>query len=145
MPIIKQTLSLNYEESKKLEEAMKKVSYDVPTIINECLERKVAPKLKDKATFYLPKSANGKRHAKDNIWYETEFYNLAFVLSNSLKGKRGTSFYYLYYPATGTGQSYKKGPNDFLGKGEKRIHSEAVLDLLNSLNKKIEEEFINEK
>lgn len=144
MPIIKQNFYLNDDEISKFQNAIQQISNNVPTIINKSLKEIVSPKMTRSVTDYLPRSKEGKRHAKENKWYETEFYNMAFVLSNSLKGKRGTSFYYLYYPATGTGNSYKKGPNDFLEKGEKKIHNEAVADLLNSLNEKIEEEFLNE-
>lgn len=144
MPTIKQNFYLNDDEMLKVQNAIQKISNNVPLTINKCLEEVISPKMTRSVTDYLPRSKDGKRHAKDNKWYEIEFYNMAFVLSNSLKGKRGTSFYYLYYPATGTGNSYKKGPNDFLEKGEKKIHNEAVTDLLNSLNKKIEEELLNE-
>lgn len=144
MPTIKQNFYLNDDEMLKVQNAIQKISNSAPTAINKCLEEVISPKMTRNVTNYLPRSKEGKRHAKENKWYETEFYNMAFVLSNSLEGKRGTSFYYLYYPATGTGNSYKKGPNDFLGKGEKQIHNEAVADLLNSLNKQIEEEFKNE-
>lgn len=144
MPSIKQNFYLESNETYKLQEAVQRLSNNVPTVINKCLQDTVSPKMTKSVTDYLPRSKDGKRHAKDNKWYEKEFYNMAFVLSNSLEGKRGTSFYYLYYPATGTGNSYRKGPNDFLEKGERKIHNEAVEDLLNSLNKKIEEELLNE-
>ena len=69
---------------------------------------------------------------------------MSFVLSNSLKGKRGTSFYYLYFPVTGTGNSYKKGPNDFFGTGFNNIYDSFVDGLIMSLENKIEEELNNE-
>lgn len=140
MPIIKQNFELDYSDCKKLEEITLKIKDGVENTINNCLKDIVSPKITKSVTNFIPKSEKGKRHAKENKWYELKYYNLAFVLSNSLRGKRKTSFYYLYYPATGTGNSYKKGPNDFLGKGVAKGKNNAVTDLLNALNKKIEEE-----
>lgn len=140
MPSIKNNFYLKYEDTIKLREAITKFGRGAEETINKCLQDMVAPKMTSSVTMFLPRSATGKRHAKDNQWYDLEYYNLSFVLSNSLKGKRKTSFYYLYYPATGTGQSYKRGPNDFMGKGVNVEYSKAVSDLLNALMIKLEKE-----
>ena len=140
MPIIKQNFELDFNDCLKLQKAISNIGIGAESAINECLKNKTSIKMAKSITNFLPRSETGKHHAKDNNWYELEFYNLSFILSNSLAGKRENSFYYLYYPATGTGQSYKKGPNDFMGNGMKSEYNNAVSDLLNALNKKIEED-----
>lgn len=140
MPVIKQKFGLKYEDIEKLNKKLLKINESKEKTINDCLKEIASPKVTRSVTSFLPVSEKGNRHAKKSKWYEVEYYNLSFVLSNSLKGKRGTSFYYLYYPATGTGTSNKKGPNDFLGKGIDKEYNNIVSDLLNALDKKIEEE-----
>lgn len=144
MPVIKQNFELKYEDIERLNKALINFQGSSEQAINNCLEKKAGPKIAKSVTDFLPVSKDGNRHAKNNKWYELEYYNLSFVLSNSLKGKRGTSFYYLYYPATGTGNSYRKGPNDFLGKGLNTKYNEVIEDLLSSLENQIEEDFNNE-
>lgn len=144
MPVIKQNFYLNYDDIKRINKALINFQGDKEKTINDCFKKISAPKVTKSVTDYLPISEKGKRHAKDNLWYELTYYNLSFVLANSLKGKRGTSFYYLYYPATGTGQSYKKGPNDFFEKGVNKEYDNVVEDILSALENKLEEELKNE-
>jgi hypothetical protein len=144
MPVIKENFELKYDDILKLNKALINFQGDKEKTINDCLRNNSSPRITKSVTDFLPVSEKGKRHAKDNSWYEQTYYNLSFVLSNSLKGKRGKSFYYLYYPVTGTGNSYKKGPNDFLGKGMNKEYDNVVEELLNALNTKLEEEINNE-
>ena len=62
------------------------------------------------------------------------------MIGNKTTGKKDKSFYYLYYPASGTGTSKKKGKNDFMGKGLDYKYDEIVGDLLAELEKNIERE-----
>lgn len=144
MPKISNNFELKYDDIEKLNKSLFRIQGDKEKTINDCLQQITGPRVAKNVTDFLPISEKGKRHAKNNRWYSIEYYNMSFVLSNSLEGKRGSSFYYLYYPATGTGNSYKKGPNDFLGKGMNKSYNAIINDLLSSLNKKIEEELSNE-
>lgn len=144
MPIIKQNFELKYDDILKLKKALTNFQGDKEKTINDCLQKISSPRSAKSVTSFLPVSKTGKRHAKYNLWYELKYYNLSFVLSNSLKGKRGSSYYYLYYPATGTGNSYKKGPNNFFEKGINNDYENIVNDLLNALNNKLREELNNE-
>lgn len=144
MPLIKEKFELKYDDIQRLKQSLINFQGDKEKTINDCLEKISGPKVIKSVTDFLPVSKKGKRHAKDNEWYELQYYNLSFVLSNNLKGKRGTSFYYLYYPATGTGNSYKKGKKEFLTKGFYKVYDNVIEDLLSALNKKIEEDLSNE-
>ena len=144
MPVIKERFELKYDDVQKLKQSIINFQGNKEDVINDCLRKITGPKVTRSVTDFLPISEKGKRHAKDNKWYDLQYYNLSFVLSNNLKGKRGTSFYYLYYPATGTGHSKKKGPNDFLNKGINKVYDNVIEDLLNALNNRIEEELSNE-
>ena len=92
MPVIKQNFELKYEDIERLNKALINFQGSSEQAINNCLEKKAGPKIAKSVTDFLPVSKDGNRHAKNNKWYELEYYNLSFVLSNSLKGKRGTSF-----------------------------------------------------
>ncbi len=147
MPVIKQNFSLKYDDIEKLNKALLKFQGNKEKTINNCLEKITSKKMTKSVTNELPYYNKQKVqiHAKDNKWYELEFYNLSFVLSNSLKGKRGTSFYYLYYPATGKGNSYRKTPNEFFERGFAKEQDNAIKDLLEALNNELEEELNNDK
>lgn len=158
MPLIKEKFGLKYDDVNKLKNAIIKFQGDKEKTINDCLQKITAPKVIKSVTEFLPIAKNKYYsfypHAVDAEWYEVTYYNLSFVLANNLKGKniskttqnKGSrkSFYYLYYPATGTGNSYKKGPNDFLNDGINKVYDSVVEDLLIALNEKIEEGFTDE-
>lgn len=117
MPSIKSNFSLKYDDCVKLQEKILEVGYKSENILNNYIHNQAAQQLVDAMTKEIPRSKRGKKHAKDNIWSEIENFNLATSISNSTKGKRGSSFYYLYYVVTGTGTSEERGSNDFLERG----------------------------
>lgn len=158
MPVIKEKFELKYEDVQKLKQSIVNFQGNKEDAINDCLKKITGPKVARSVTDFLPVAKNKYYyfypHAKDAEWYEITYYNLSFVLANNLRGKNITkttknkgarkSFYYLYYPATGTGNSYKKGPNDFLNKGINKVYDNVIEDLINALNNRIEEELSNE-
>ena len=141
MPSIKSNFTIKYDDFNKIQEKILKLGFESENAINEYVHNPAAQQLISSATKELPVSKKGKQHAKKNIWYEKNDYNLAVNISNNLKGKRGSSFYYLYYVATGLGTSTEKGPNDFLERGTNKIYSKLIDGLINQLEKKIEEDF----
>ena len=144
MPVVKERFALNSKDVDRVQKAILSFQKDAENAINEYLEKIGSNKVIKSVTDVLPYYEKTKLHAKYSKWYDIGFNNMSFVLSNSLKGKRGTSFYYLYFPATGTGNSYKKGPNDFFGTGFNNIYDSFVDGLIMSLENKIEEELNNE-
>lgn len=147
MPLLKQRFALNYDDIKRLNKTLSNFQGDKEKAINDCLKKTTSSKLTKSVTNELPYYTKQKVpiHAKGSKWYELKFYNLSFVLSNSLRGKRGTSFYYLYYPATGKGNSYRKTPNDFFERGFDKEKDNIIKDLLEAGNDKFEEELNNGK
>ena len=117
MPSIKSNFSLNYADISLIQKKILQFGIISEDIINDYIHHDAAIQIINAITKEIPKSDKGKKHAKDNIWYEQENFNLAVGISNNMKGKRGTSFYYLYYVVTGTGNSKKNGANDFMERG----------------------------
>lgn len=144
MPVVKSRFAIDSKDIDKVQKSILNFQENSENAINEYLEKIGSNKVIKSVTDVLPYYKKAKLHAKESKWYDIEFYNMSFVLSNSLEGKRGTSFYYLYYPATGTGNSYKKGPNDFFETGFNNIYDSVVDGLIKSLENKIEEELNNE-
>lgn len=136
MPTIKSDFVLTDDEIEKLQLAMTNSKNNLEKIINNYLHNNASEQMISSITQFIPVSKKGTRHAKTHEWYEKTIPNLAFTISNNLKGKRGTSFYYLYYVVTGTGTSKKKGANDFFEKGSNKIHNKIVEELINEINEK---------
>lgn len=129
----------------RLNDAIRKFPGDVEKQINDYLHNTTGKKLIDSATTFIPVSKKGTKHAKFNKWYKQYNYNLAVKIENNNDGKNVTkktnrnakkSFYYLYYPATGTGTSRKKGENNFEEKGLKKIENKEINEIIRILNKK---------
>lgn len=140
MPIIRNKMELKDDDILRIQEAMARSTGSTEKTISDYLHESGAQILIDDITRFIPVSKKGKRHAKRNQWYDQENYNMAVGIANNLKGKRGTSFYYLYYVATGTGTSRKKGGIDFMEKGEAKAHSKMVDGVVAAVTKNIEEE-----
>lgn len=138
MPAIKNNFSINYEDCLKLQERIQRIGYDSEKIINDYVHIDVAEQLIEAMTNRIPVSKKGKRHAKYNLWYSQTDFNLAVDISNNLKGKRGTSFYYLYYVVTGTGTNKDRGPDDFMSKGLESEYNKVVDGVLAQLDKYLE-------
>ncbi len=143
--------STNSEDFVRLENVLKAYPKNAEDIINHYLENIGKEKLIEKATFYIPISVNPSKdrkthHAKKNKWYETAFKNLEIDLSNSSKGTRKSSYYYLYYVANYTGTSDPRkqktgvGGIDFFTKGAEMAYPNIKEDLIDLLSKKIKEE-----
>lgn len=141
MPSIKSRFVLKDEDIKRLNSAILRCGTESEKALNDYLHNVAGEKIAKSITRFLPRSAvNKSNHAKDSVWWEQENYNLAVNISNSLKGKRGTSFYYLYYVATCTGTNKKKGANEFMEKGMEAEHDNIVNGLLDALKEKIDKE-----
>lgn len=143
MPTFKNSFSLHFKDMERVNLAINNLAGNAEEVINDYLHKTGGEKISDSITKFLPVSKKGTKHAKSSKWFEQENFNLAVSISNSIKGKRGSSFYYLYYVFTGTGTSRKKGPNDAMIKGYKKVENELVENLIDSLDKKIEQEMNN--
>lgn len=140
MPSVKTRFELKDVDIERVKQSIGKLGYSSENVINNYLHNIAGEKIAAGITKYIPVSKRDKIHAKYSNWSEQANYNLAVNVSNSLKGKRGTSFYYLYYVATGTGTSKKNGPNDFMEKGMDQEYNNIVNGLINELNENIEKE-----
>lgn len=140
MPSISSKFTLRDTDIERLKSSISNCGESSERVINDYLHNKGGKKITDSITRFIPVSKKGKRHAKNSKWYAQDDYNLAVNISNSLEGKRGTSFYYLYYVATGTGTSRKKGSNKFMDKGMDKVYDQVVDELLDELGKNIERE-----
>lgn len=140
MPLSSTKFELNADEIVKLQQAISNCGITSEKVINNYLHTRGSERIIDSVTRFIPVSKKGKRHAKKSKWHTQTNYNLAVEISNSLKGKRGTSFYYLYYVVTGTGTNKRKGANDFMDKGLSKEHVTIVNDLIEEINENIEKE-----
>lgn len=140
MAKVKTEFSLNYADFERIRQAILRCGNTSEPVINNYLHNIGGPNITKSITKFIPRSDRDKIHAKDSNWSEQQNYNLAVNISNSLRGKRGTSFYYLYYVVTGTGTSAKKGPNDFMKKGLNQEYDNVVNGILDDLSKNIEKE-----
>lgn len=140
MPLASTKFELNDEEIEKLKQAILNCGVSSEKVINNYLHTRGSERITNSVTRFIPVSKKGKRHAKKSKWHTQTNYNLAVEISNDLKGKRGTSFYYLYYVVTGTGTSKRKGSNDFMEKGLNKEHVTIVNELIEEVDKNIEKE-----
>lgn len=140
MPSVKTKFSLDYSDMERIKNSILRCGETSEEVINNYLHNVAGEKITKSITRFIPVSNRDKVHAKHSNWSEQANYNLAVNISNSLKGKRGTSFYYLYYVVTGTGTSKKNGPNDFMKKGLEQEYKNVVDGIVNELDKNIEKE-----
>lgn len=146
MPKTKTEFGFNYEDFERYKEAVKRVGATSEGVINNYLHNTAGKNIAKSIDQFIPVAKTDKTHkyipirAKGNNWSEQDNYNLAVNISNSLKGKRGTSFYYLYYVATGTGTNAGKGPRDFMSMGLDKEYNNIVNGLIGELSTNIEKE-----
>lgn len=140
MPSIKSNFSLVDKDVERIRQAISNCGVSSEKVINDYLHNTAGKNITKSITRFIPVSKNGKRHAKHSNWSEQENFNLAVGVSNSLKGKRGSSFYYLYYVVTGTGTNKKKGARDFMKQGMDQEYNNIVNGMIDELGKNIEKE-----
>ena len=141
MPKIKSDFSLNFEDVERVKRAIGRCGESSEGVINNYLHNVAGENITKSITKYIPRSPRKNViHAKDSNWSEKKNYNLAVTIGNSLKGVRGTSFYYLYYVVTGTGTNEKKGARDFMKQGLDNEYNNVVNGIVNELDKNIEKE-----
>lgn len=140
MPSVKTEFGFKDDDFERIKQAIKRVGDTSENVINKYLHNVAGSNITKSITPFIPKSERGKIHARNSKWSEQDNYNLAVSISNSLKGKRGTSFYYLYYVVTGTGTNYKKGARDFMEQGLNKEYNNVVDGLLEELSTNIEKE-----
>lgn len=140
MPSVKTKFSLDYSDMERIKKSILRLGETSEKVINDYLHNVAGDKISRSITRFIPVSNRDKIHAKHSNWSEQVNYNLAVNISNSLKGKRGTSFYYLYYVVTGTGTNKRKGPNDFMTKGLDKEYKNVVDGIVNELDENIEKE-----
>lgn len=146
MSYIKTTFSLKDEDLIRIRDGIKRCGVSSEEVLNNYLHNEASERLIKQMNYYIPVAKPDKTHkripikAKGNKWYEQENYNLAVTIENSLKGKRGTSYYYLYYVATGTGSNKYVGERNFLEKGLNDEYNNIVDGMLKVLDENIQKE-----
>lgn len=140
MPSIKTNFKLKDSDIERIQKAIIQCGDSAEEKINDYLKNVGGEKIATGISKFIPRSNRNKTHAKTSKWWKQLNYNLAVVVENNNAGKRNTSFYYLYYPATGTGTSKKKGKNDFMGRGLNSEYQTLVNGLINELDENIEKE-----
>ena len=139
MPSISSKFSIKENDIDRIRESISRLGFSSEDVINDYLHNTAGNKIVKGMN--VPKSPRKNViHARGSKWWEQDNYNLAVGISNSLKGKRGSSFYYLYYVVTGTGTSRKNGPNDFMKEGLDKEYNSIVDGLINEIEKNIEKE-----
>lgn len=141
MPSIKSNFSLVDKDIERIRHAISNCGVSCEKVINDYLHNTAGKNITKSITRFIPVSKRKNViHAKHSNWSEQENFNLAVGISNSLKGKRGSSFYYLYYVVTGTGTNKKKGPRDFMEQGMNQEYNNIVNGMIDELGKNIEKE-----
>lgn len=146
MPKVNTEFGFEYSDYEKVRQAILRCGSTSEDVINDYLHNTAGKKITKSIDNYIPVAKIDKTHpaipirAKGNNWSEQENFNLAVNIGNSLKGKRGTSFYYLYYVVTGTGTNAEKGPRDFMSQGLNNEYNNIVNELINELDKNINKE-----
>ena len=96
MPSVKTNFSLKADDVARIQQAILRVSNTSEDVINNYLHNTGGKNIVKSITNYIPRSPRKNViHAKGSNWSEQINYNLAVNISNSLKGSRGKSFYYL--------------------------------------------------
>ena len=141
MPSVKNNFNIKYDDVGKIQESILKLgNNNTEEVLNEYIHNSAANQIIEYVTKEIPVSKRGIRHARFDTWWEQENNNLSVGIANSLKGKRGSSFYYLYYVATGTGTSKRRGGTDFMEIGLDRVYPSLIDGIVAQLEKKIESE-----
>ena len=141
MPSIKSNFGIKETDIERIRQSILRVGETSENVINDYLHKTAGKNIIKSITPHIPRSERKNViHARNSNWSNQENFNLAVSISNSLKGKRGSSFYYLYYVVTGTGTNKKKGARDFMSKGLDEEYNNIVKGLLNELDKNIEKE-----
>lgn len=140
MPTIKTQFSFKTEDIDRLNEVISRCGKKSERIINDYLHNVAGEKITRSITNskFFPRSKRNKIHAQDTKWYEQTNFNLAVGIENNTSGKK--SAYYLYYVATGTGTSAKKGPNDFMLDGLDKEYNNVVNGIIEKLLENVDKE-----
>lgn len=138
MPGIKARFDLKDADVVKLKNAISQLGTDAENVINEHMHNVTGKQMVEGITRFIPVSEKGTRHAKYSKWWKQTNYNLAVEIENSDAGKRKTSFYYLYYVATGTGSNRSYGKRDFMEQGINAEYDKIVDSLMEKLTDTIE-------
>ena len=138
MPTIKAKFTLKDDDIEKVKQAIATCGEYSERAINDYLHNTAGTMIADSITNFIPRSNRDKVHAKDIKWWVQFNYNLAVAIENQTIGRKST--YYLFYPATGSGTSRKKGANPFMERGMEKVHDEIVNGIVNALINKIDKE-----
>lgn len=127
----KTVFKLNYDDNKKITNAIKSFKGDAEKTINDYLRNEGKDILINEITQKIPISQKGKKHAKTHKWYKTEFYNLAIVVSTS------TNYYYLKFVNDGTGTSRKGDHAGFVEESGKKASEKITIGLIKKLEENL--------
>ena len=141
MPTVKARLKLEGKEVEELQNLIKQLGSSSEKVINDHLHKKGGDTLQKYLTMFMPRSDRNKVHAKDSKWWVQTNYNLGVAISNKTTGTKGkNNFYYLFYPATGTGTSKYVVGDTFIEEGLDNAKYHIIYDLEQTLIKNIDKE-----
>lgn len=140
-------LTIDFSDNLELLEKMKKIGPKAEYVINsylwdeagKILEKDVYKRMpRSNSKHYNPKQP--KTHARDTESLEIVKYNLGVKVQTKTK-PRSKDFGYLIFPDEGRGiRQKKKGSQEFFGKSLEANEDKITKELLEKINKKIEEE-----
>lgn len=137
MPVVKTRLALKSEDIERIKQAIVNCGVSSEKVLNDYLHNEAGKDIAQSITKFLPRSNVNKVHAKDSKWWNQVSYNLAVGIENKTSGKN--SFYYLYFPNTGTGTSKGKA-QEFMETGLNAQYDNIVNDMIEKLLENINKE-----
>jgi hypothetical protein len=114
---------LSFDNSKKLEEALKKSATNLEPKLNDYLHVKGSKEVMKSVIDFTPISNRNKAHAKTSSSLRTIGLNLAFEVTT--KGKFG----YLFFPDQGVGK-HNLVAQEFFNKGLKSKEDKMFKDIM---------------
>ncbi len=122
---------LSYDNSKKLEEALKKSAINLEPKLNDYLHVRGSKEVMKSVIDFTPISNRNKVHAKESGSLKTNTSNLSFEVTT--KGK----FRYLYFPDQGIGKHNLVVAQQFFERGLKSKEDKIFKDIMKVIEEQL--------
>ena len=126
--------SLKEEDLGRIQEAIMDFGDDAERVVNDCLANDVKDKFITSITNLMPVSNKNKRHAKSSNPLDGKVRNNLTLWIHTK-----TKYNYLYFPQNAEGTSKRNSPNDFMEKGIEVEYDNVVNEMLEKLQRRMEE------
>lgn len=128
---------INFNNSKKLEEALKKSVVNLEPKINEYLHVKGSKQVMQAIIGFMPVSNRNKKHAKNSNPLKIQALNLGFeVYAKGGAANKNGSFGYLVFPNEGRGSSNPIA-QEFFEKGLKSKEDLLFKDIMKIIEEQL--------